>query len=74
MLTKGNEYIERGFKLLQQIRDTQAQSIETAADWIKDSMEKGGVWHVFGSGHSHAMCEELFYGQVDWHRWMRCWM
>ncbi len=61
MLTKGNEYIERGFKLLQQIRDTQAQSIETAADWIKDSIEGGGVWHVFGSGHSHAMCEELFY-------------
>jgi uncharacterized phosphosugar-binding protein len=61
MLTKGNDFIDRGLQVLQQIRETQSQAIETAADWIKDSIEKGGVWHVFGSGHSHAMCEELFY-------------
>ncbi len=61
MLTKGNEFIDRGIQVLQQIRETQSVAIETAAEWIKDSIEKGGVWHVFGSGHSHAMCEELFY-------------
>lgn len=61
MLTKGNEFIDRGLQVLEQIRTTQAQAIETAAEWIKDSLEKGGVWHVFGSGHSHAMGEELFY-------------
>ena len=60
MLTKGNEYFERGLQIIQKIRDTQSGAIETAADWIKDSLEKDGVWHVFGSGHSHAMCEELF--------------
>ena len=61
MLTKGNDYFERGLQVIQKIRDTQSGAIETAADWIKDSLEKDGVWHVFGSGHSHAMCEELFY-------------
>ena len=60
MLTKGNDYFERGLQVIQKIRDTQSSAIETAADWIKDSLEKDGVWHVFGSGHSHAMCEELF--------------
>jgi uncharacterized phosphosugar-binding protein len=61
MLTKGNDFFDRSMEVLKQIRETQAQAIETAADWIKDSIEQGGVWHVFGSGHSHAMCEELFY-------------
>jgi uncharacterized phosphosugar-binding protein len=34
--------------------------LDKACDWIKGSLEKGGVLHLFGSGHSHAISEDLF--------------
>jgi uncharacterized phosphosugar-binding protein len=48
-------------KLIQKIRDSQSESILDAANLIADSLNKGGILHVFGTGHSHMMAEELFF-------------
>jgi uncharacterized phosphosugar-binding protein len=61
MLDKGNVYLDKALQTIQRIRETQSQAIETAADWIKQSLEEGGVLHVFGSGHSHTIGEDVFY-------------
>ncbi|MDK2980987.1 MAG: hypothetical protein PWQ55_1334 [Chloroflexota bacterium] len=61
MLDKGNQYFDKALQTLQHIRETQAAAIETASEWIKTSLEGGGVLHVFGSGHSHTIAEDVFY-------------
>ncbi|MFC4597544.1 sugar isomerase domain-containing protein [Cohnella hongkongensis] len=43
------------------IVDTQLEAISPAARAIADSIERGGVLHVFGSGHSHMVAEDVFY-------------
>ncbi len=35
--------------------------IEAAARHIADAIQQGGIIHIFGSGHSHVLSEELFY-------------
>lgn len=39
----------------------QGPNIEKAARMIADCIAAGGVVHVFGSGHSHMMAEEVFH-------------
>jgi uncharacterized phosphosugar-binding protein len=46
--------------LLGEVEDQGAQ-IEEAARMMADCIAAGGVVHVFGSGHSHMMAEEVFY-------------
>jgi uncharacterized phosphosugar-binding protein len=47
--------------LLDAIARSQAQSLERAAQAIFASLRAGGIFHVFGSGHSHAMAEEAYH-------------
>ena len=51
MLDKGNQYFDKALQTLQRIRETQSEAIGIASEWIKTSLEAGGVLHVFGSGH-----------------------
>jgi uncharacterized phosphosugar-binding protein len=53
-------YFDRLGELLGEVR-AQSHEIETAAGLIADCIGDGGVVHVFGSGHSHMMAEEVFY-------------
>src|SRR5690606_2565626 len=39
----------------------EAPAIEAAADLLAECIGSGGLVHVFGSGHSHMMAEEVFY-------------
>jgi uncharacterized phosphosugar-binding protein len=39
---------------------TQEAAIQTAAAWFSDSIRGGGMVHVFGSGHSRIMVEEMW--------------
>lgn len=39
----------------------QAEAIDSAAQAIAKSIEEGGVIHLFGCGHSHLLCEEVFF-------------
>jgi uncharacterized phosphosugar-binding protein len=53
-------YFDRLSELMAALR-AQGPSIETAAKMMADCIEAGGVVHVFGSGHSHMMAEEVFH-------------
>jgi uncharacterized phosphosugar-binding protein len=52
-------YLDRCQELLDCIR-TQESAIQTAADWFSNSILAGRMVHVFGSGHSRIMVEEMW--------------
>ncbi|HYI24482.1 MAG TPA: SIS domain-containing protein [Thermomicrobiales bacterium] len=55
------EYHRRLASVLDEVFDTQASAIENAAGWMADTLSQGGIVHVFGSGHSHMIAEEVFH-------------
>lgn len=57
----GKIYYEKVIKLLKEIECSQSGNINRAAQVVKDSIAKGGVFHAFSTGHSHMIVEELFY-------------
>jgi uncharacterized phosphosugar-binding protein len=60
-VTKAYErYLDRLEELLDELR-AQGEQIEAAAGMIAACIGAGGVVHVFGSGHSHMMAEEVFH-------------
>lgn len=54
-------YFRRLYDVIEEIVGSQGGNIETAAKWIADSLIEGGVVHLFGSGHSHMVAEEVFH-------------
>lgn len=48
-------------KILQKIMETQGENIEKGAELIAESIIHGGVLHVYGSGHSACIAEEIFF-------------
>ena len=56
-LTEG--YLEHCSAIIQKIK-TQQASILKAADWFAKSILAGRVVHVFGTGHSRVMVEEMW--------------
>jgi uncharacterized phosphosugar-binding protein len=48
-------------ELLTRLRDSQGPAISAAADAIARSLRAGGLVHLFGTGHSHMLAEEVFY-------------
>lgn len=54
-------YLNLVTDLLNDIEATQAEKIDEAAGCVKDSIDNGGVLHVFSTGHSHMLIEEAFY-------------
>jgi len=60
-MTKAYErYFDRLSELMAVLRG-EGPNIEAAAKMIAESIAAGGVVHVFGSGHSHMMAEEVFH-------------
>lgn len=47
--------------LIGRLRDTQSAAIAAAADAVARSLRANGVVHLFGTGHSHLLAEEVFY-------------
>jgi|Deesub1362B_J571_1020462.scaffolds.fasta_scaffold00885_12 uncharacterized phosphosugar-binding protein len=47
--------------LLKRVKDEEGENIEKAAQVLAHSLEKGGVLHVIGAGHSAIIGEELSY-------------
>lgn len=68
MLLEGSNRVKRGYEryfdrmdeLIDELRE-QGDAIECAAKLLAGSIAAGGLVHVFGSGHSHMMAEEVFY-------------
>lgn len=48
-------------QLLDELEQSQGTMIARAAELIAGVIADGGVIHVFGSGHSHMMAEEVFH-------------
>jgi len=55
------QYFRQIYDLMEEMLCAQARQIETAADWMADAIAAGGVIHLFGSGHSHMIAEEVFH-------------
>lgn len=53
-------YLEQLENLLQKLKNND-DSIEAAAAVVAHSLENDGLVHVFGTGHSHMLAEEMFY-------------
>jgi len=56
-----SSYHEAATQVIAAIERTQAAALDRAADLAFRSLAAGGVLHVFGSGHSHAVAEEAFH-------------
>jgi uncharacterized phosphosugar-binding protein len=54
-------YIQKLHHLIDQITTSQRNSIQMTAQLAADSIADGGVLHVFGSGHSHMIAEDIFH-------------
>lgn len=58
-MAAGVDYYEKTLELLKQLRETQLENVEAAADICADSIANGGLVFLFGAGHSRMMCEEM---------------
>jgi uncharacterized phosphosugar-binding protein len=58
---KGYEAFFNGIQaIFDQIRSTQGENIEQAAELIAQAIVHDGLVHIFGTGHSNAIAEEVF--------------
>ena len=53
-------YISRLAALIEQASTTNADAFDQAAGRFADSLEAGGLIHLYGSGHSVLPCQEMF--------------
>lgn len=53
-------YLNAAQDILQQIRETQLEALEKAAEICTHSIANRGLVHLFGSGHSRMAVEEMF--------------
>lgn len=58
-MTVIKEYLEKCKNILQGVENQQPQ-IQQAAQWFADTILTGRMVHVFGSGHSRIMVEEMW--------------
>ena len=56
-----NSYVSSINRLISELVDTEGPAIDVAAARIADSIAAGGVLHVFGSGHSSLLAQEIFH-------------
>src|SRR5580658_5777362 len=64
------EHIE---KKISQLQKSQGDSLQKVAKTIFETLKKGGVWHLFGTGHSAIVVQEAFHragGLVPVNPWL----
>lgn len=54
-----SQYIEKSKQIVETVQK-QKEEIQKAARWFSDTILKGRMVHVFGSGHSRIMVEEMW--------------
>jgi uncharacterized phosphosugar-binding protein len=54
-------YFDAARSLLETVAETQREAIQQATGLIAESLLKDGIWHIFGTGHSHIIAEEVYY-------------
>ena len=55
-------YLENIIHLLNKLENTQDNIIDQVADICAECIYNDGMLYFFGTGHSHMICEEPFYG------------
>jgi uncharacterized phosphosugar-binding protein len=55
------DYLDQVIDLLDEVRRTQAEAIELAAQVIAKAIQAGHLVYVFGAGHASILAQELFY-------------
>lgn len=60
-LTPAKPFLEAVRLLLDKIEATQGSAVLEAAHLIAGRLVAGGMLHVFGTGHSHILAEEIFF-------------
>jgi uncharacterized phosphosugar-binding protein len=55
-------YLDKAITLLRDIRETQIAPIKEAGRLCSTALKSGGLIHVFGTGHSHMLAEEVLSG------------
>lgn len=55
------DYVANVHELIDQMVSANAESLPQVAEVIANSIEGDGVLHVFGSGHSSLLAQEMFY-------------
>jgi uncharacterized phosphosugar-binding protein len=55
----GLAFFDQAMILLENLRRTQADVIQKAADLCAERISRGGLVFLFGNGHSRMMCEEM---------------
>src|SRR5438067_9518065 len=58
-MTPAMEFLEKCGGLLESVR-AQRAAVEQAADWFSATILAGRMVHVFGTGHSRIMVEEMW--------------
>jgi uncharacterized phosphosugar-binding protein len=56
-----DEYFKAAQGQLTAITRTQRTQLDQAADWVCETLKQDHFLYAFGSGHSHALSEEVFY-------------
>jgi uncharacterized phosphosugar-binding protein len=54
-------YLDAIIELLQEVRETQSDAIEKAAQAVADAIQADHLVYVFGAGHAGILAQELFY-------------
>jgi uncharacterized phosphosugar-binding protein len=54
-------YLDAVIHLLEQVRDTQAEAMETAARFVAEAILADRLVYVFGASHAGILAQELFY-------------
>ncbi|REE85294.1 putative phosphosugar-binding protein [Paenibacillus taihuensis] len=60
-MNAGAQYIDGIATLVGELKAKESGNLSQAALLIVDAIEAGRTLHVFGTGHSHMLAEELFY-------------
>lgn len=61
MSSASRAYLDECVRLLTRVRDEQESAIHEAAELVARAVSSVGLVHLFGTGHSHMLAEELFY-------------
>jgi uncharacterized phosphosugar-binding protein len=56
-----DRYYDLLIRQMEKVRRTQWEKIDMAARWLGESLASDGWLYAFGTGHSHALAEEIFY-------------
>lgn len=56
----GSRFIDVVISILKTIGEKEATKIEEAGQIVAESLWKGGILHIFGTGHSHILAEEAY--------------